>query len=232
MDGRLIVIEGNDSSGKKTQADLLIRKLESRGIKTEMADFPQYYSSFYGRLVARYLRGEFGQIDDISPYLSSLLYAGDRLEAKDKLDKWLAEGKTVICNRYAESSMAYGAAKFSDQKEQERYLAWLDKLEYCIHKIPRPDMIFYLHVPISITRELIKHKEKREYLEGKRKDIHEKDKDYLKRVEVAYLMLCRKQGWIKIECSEDSSILPPEKISEILWSELDKFISSSYKNRS
>jgi len=77
MRGKLIVIDGNDSSGKKTQAELLAARLREEGYDVESADFPQYYTGFFGKMIARYLNGDLGDPANISPYLSSMLYAQD-----------------------------------------------------------------------------------------------------------------------------------------------------------
>jgi dTMP kinase len=89
--GKLIVIDGTDGSGKATQSQLLIEYLKAQGFKTKFIDFPRYYTSFHGGMVGRFLRGEFGRINEVNPYLASLTYALDRLTAKDELEDWLEE---------------------------------------------------------------------------------------------------------------------------------------------
>ena len=85
--GKLIVIDGLDGSGKATQTKLLLAKLKKEGYKTAVTDFPQYYTAFFGKMVGRYLSGEFGKINQVSPYLASVLYALDRFEAKEKMEE-------------------------------------------------------------------------------------------------------------------------------------------------
>ncbi|MBU0757216.1 MAG: deoxynucleoside kinase [Nanoarchaeota archaeon] len=224
MKGKLIVIEGNDSSGKQTQAELLHKRLSEKGFPVEMIDFPQYYSGFYGKMVAKYLRGELGDVEEVNPYFSSLLYALDRLDAKNKMDDWLAKGRTIISNRYVPANMAYGSAKIHEQNKKDEFLAWLEELEYNENKIPRPDSVIFLHVPLAITQDLIRTKKKREYLEGKRKDIHEKDKSYLQRVEEMYLKLSEKNLWSRIDCAKNEEIRTIEEISEDIWNIVSKII--------
>ncbi|MFH0875410.1 MAG: thymidylate kinase [archaeon] len=218
MTGKLIVIDGTDSSGKNTQAQILLEHLREKKIASEKADFPQYYTGYYGKMVARYLNGEFGTVKTVSPYFSSLLYALDRLEAKKKLDNWLSKDIFVVSNRYVSSNEAYGAARFDSEPEKEEFLSWLADLEYNQNKMPKPDVIIFLYVPLEITKEWIKTKEKREYLEGKKKDLHEKNTEYLKKVEEEYLALAKKNKWIKIDCVEKGNILSKEQIAEKIWS--------------
>ena len=99
--GKLFVLTGIDGSGKATQAGLLVKTLRAEGKPVAMLDFPRYEEGFHGRMVARYLRGEFGDASQVNPYLASLMFAGDRWEAKDELLRHESAGTVVVCNRYA-----------------------------------------------------------------------------------------------------------------------------------
>ncbi|MBN1503175.1 dTMP kinase [Candidatus Woesearchaeota archaeon] len=223
--GKLIVIEGVDSSGKRTQSELLVKRLTKDGLAVAVADFPQYYDSFYGNLIGRYLRGEFGEVNEISPYLAALLYAGDRLEARDTIAKWLKEGKIIVANRYATSNLAFMGAKLKDRKKQDDFMEWVSQLEYNINKIPKPDIVIFLNVPVSITQDWIKNKEKRRYLGNKTKDIHEKDISYLAKVEQIYQRLVQDNDfWIQVDCVEKNKVLSIQEISEKVYSTVKKVL--------
>jgi len=223
--GKLIIIEGGDGSGKTTQAHLLVSYLKNKKIPVKYFDFPQYYQTFHGQTVARYLRGEFGNLDNISPYLASLAYALDRLSAKNQMDDFLKKGGTIIANRYSTSNMAYQGARFSDEKERNKFLNWLYDLEYKINKIPKEDLVIYLYVPWQIGLELTKKKGRRLYLSGK-SDIHEKDIQLRKKVEKMYLQLAKnKKNWVIIEATENDRILPINIIhNKIIQALIDKKI--------
>jgi dTMP kinase len=213
--GKFIVIDGADGSGKTTQVSILQKYLKRKHTLTKIFDFPQYYTSFHGRTVARFLRGEFGTIDNVSPYLSSLAYALDRVSAKKEMDEFLSKGGTIIANRYVTSNMAHQAAKFKTLNEQKKFLNWLIELEYVVHNMPRENIIIYLYVPWRIGMQLTAKKDKRPYLKGKIFDIHEEDIKYRQNVEKLYLRLCRThQHWVKIDCIENDSILSPQKIHQ------------------
>lgn len=216
--GKFIVIEGSDGSGKKTQTDLLIKKLKEEKIKTAYFDFPQYYTSFFGKMIKRYLNGEFGTADEVSPYLASILYAGDRFEASEKIKKSINTGKYLVSNRYIQSNMAFQNAKIKLKTEKKKFVRWLEKMEYEIFNIPKADMVIYLYVPYTIGQRLVDQKGARKYTK-KQRDIHECNSDFLRRVEGEYLNLAEtKSEWHLISCVENGEILSREKIAEKVYS--------------
>src|SRR6266567_7862251 len=134
--GKFIVVDGTDGSGKKTQTALLAKRLKKEGYKVKLIDFPQYESNFFGKMVGRYLSGEFGSAEQVSPYLASILYAADRHETKGKIEKWLKEGNIVISDRYASSNQIHQGGKISDVKKRKEFLEWLEEMEFVVFKIP------------------------------------------------------------------------------------------------
>jgi len=226
--GILIVIDGGDGSGKATQAALLLNKLKEKKIPVKYFDFPRYYQSFHGQTVARFLRGEFGAIDQVSPYLASLAYALDRASAKAEMDDFLKKGGIIITNRYVSSSMAYQGAKFNSENEKKEFLKWIYDLEYKVHRLPKENLVIYLYVPWQIGYQLTLTKEKRRYLKGQAMDIQEKDMAYRQKVEAMYLDLAKKnRHWEIINCVENNQILPKEvihqKIIELLAKKFSVF---------
>ncbi len=209
--GKIIVIEGGDGSGKATQSKLLIEYLDDNSIPHAYLDFPDY-SSFYGKLVGKFLRGELGDLETVSPYLASLTFALDRLSAKDSIDAHLKAGKIVIMNRYATSNMAHQGSKIADETKRNEFLAWLEELEYETNKIPREDAVVYLFVPWQQGSRLTKLKGDRTYLNGKKEDIHEASEKHRIDTEAIYKLLARKKSWITINCMENDTMKPKEQI--------------------
>ncbi len=211
LKGKIVVIEGSDGSGKATQAKLLIEYLEKNSVPHAYLDFPNY-SSFYGKLVAKFLRGEFGDLHTVSPYLASLTFALDRLSAKDTIDNYLNDGKIVVLNRYVTSNMAHQGSKIIDPAKREKFLNWLEELEYETNKIPRENIVIYLHVPWKEADRLTKLKDERSYLNGKKVDIHEADAKYRQQTEELYNELAIKKSWTTISCMKNDTIKTREQI--------------------
>lgn len=213
--GKLIVIDGGDGSGKATQSELLITYLKNKDVKVKYMDFPRYYTSFHGRVVGRFLSGEFGGLEVVSPYLASLAYALDRASAKEEMDEWLISGGTIISNRYATSNMAHQGARLPAEKRKE-FIDWIDELEYKVHKIPREDIVVYLYVPWKIGYELTKKKTDRKYLAGAL-DIQEVDLSHRQEAEKMYLSLAKSRpNWVIINCVKDGVILSKEAIQTMV----------------
>lgn len=223
--GKLIVIDGADGSGKTTQAELLVNFLKNKKIPVKYFDFPRYYTSFHGRTVAKFLRGEFGQLNSISPYLASLAYALDRASVKEEMDEFLGKGGVIICNRYATSTMAHQTGRINSEKEKNSFLSWVYELEYKIHKIPKEDLVIYLDVPWQIGVQLTDKKYTRKYLKGIKTDIAERDLTHRIVSEKMYHRLAKKyHHWSTIKCCVKKKILSPKKIHEKIVNAAIKYI--------
>ena len=211
--GKLIVFEGADGSGKTTQSKLLLKYLKGRKIACEYVSFPRYEDSLWGGMVRRFLRGEFGKLNEIDPYLASILYAGDRMTAAPMLRRWLDSGKIVIANRYIGSNIGHMGAKLKTQNSKLKYIKWLEQLEYVENGIPKEDLVIFLYVPIAVSKNLMK---------GRTLDIHERDFDYQERVLSVYGDLCRKKkNWLKVDCTWRGKILKPEEIHKKVLEDLE-----------
>ena len=200
--GKLIVIEGIDGSGKLTQLHLLLDYLNRNKIKHSSFDFPQYKKTFFGDFAGRFLKGEFGHFSRINPYLASFPYAADRWQVKEKLWQAIDQDQFVICNRYTPSSI-YQAVKVKPI-ERQKFLDWVETLEYEVFGIPRPNLVIFLYVPLTFAQTLIAKKTK---------DQYEKNFSYLKKVENMYLDTVKiNKNWVKIDCIENNKIISPEII--------------------
>jgi dTMP kinase len=195
--GKFIVIEGIDGSGKRTQLDLLARALAQRGHDLSQVSFPNY-NGFFGKLVARFLNGEFGPLDSVDPHSAALLYAGDRLESKPALESALAAGKILLSDRYIASNLAHQGSRVPAAKRDD-FLAWLRRLEYDVNGLPAEDLVIYLHVPVADAHRLVASKNARDYTD-KKHDIQEADLAHLEAASRVYDELARQPHWVRIDC--------------------------------
>ncbi|MEG1650005.1 MAG: dTMP kinase [Rikenellaceae bacterium] len=209
-----LVIEGLDGAGKSTQVKLLRNYLKEKGIETEYIHFPRFDAPFYGELVARYLRGDFGGLDDVDPYIVAVLYAGDRSDASKNIERWLDEGKYVIVDRYVYSNIAYQCAKIEDSMQREKLRRWIFDLEYGNNKIIRPTLSIFLDVPFKFTTQSLTNEREgddRLYLEGK-SDIHEASLTFQEKVRKCYLDQATLDNTFKIvDCSDAQGNMLPSK---------------------
>lgn len=141
--GKFIVICGTDGSGKGTQVKLLADRLEKEGYKVKVTDFPQYGQPS-AAMVSEYLNGKFGSAEEVGPYRGSIFYACDRYAASFEMKKWLNEGGIIVSNRYVSANKGHQLGKLKTKEERDKYLAWLDNLEYGIFGIPKEDVNFLL----------------------------------------------------------------------------------------
>ncbi len=224
--GKLIVVDGIDGAGKATQTKLLIKRLKKEKFKTATLDFPQYYNNFFGELIGKFQNNEFGNAPKISPYLASVLYAADRWEAKEKIEKWLEDGKVVLLDRYSSSNQIHQGGKISNPKERKKFLGWLEEMEFNVFKIPKPDAIIFLNVPYKISKKLLTKKVSRSYIKNAKSDKVEKSRVYQESSYQQSLNLVKKyNNWTEINCIKNNELLSPEKISDLIWNKIEKFLN-------
>lgn len=211
-----IVLEGLDGAGKSTQIRMLRRFFADRGVESEYVHFPRFDSPVYGELIARFLRGEFGGVGEVDPYLVALLFAGDRADAAPRIREWLAQGKAVILDRYVYSNVGFQCAKLPAGEERNRLAEWIIYLEFCHNGLPRPDVSLFLDVPFTFTeRKLseLREGDDREYLLGGQ-DIHEASLALQRAVRSVYLEAAAKDPALRVvDCCDPSGAMDsPEGI--------------------
>ncbi len=225
--GKLIVIDGSDGSGKTTQVKILIERIKKEGHKVEMVDFPEYENNFFGKFIGHCLSEQNYNWLHIHPKIASIAYACDRFESKEKIEKWLTKGKIVVANRYVSANQIHQGGKIKNSKKRAEFMEWLAQMEYGVFKIPKPDVVFYLHLPVKDSLKLIEDRNKtttRAYLK-KKKDVHEGDIDFLKNSRASALWLAeREKNWIKIDCSNKGEIFSREFIHEEVYKNVKKFL--------
>lgn len=197
MKGKFIVIEGTDGCGKKTQSKLLCERLEQSGKNCIIQSFPNYDSPACGP-VKMYLNGNFGNINCFDAYQANSLYAVDRLCTMALLAPHIENGGSIVFDRYVESSMLHQAALIDDLEERDKFLDYVNNFEFEILKLPKPDLVIFLDVPISISKKLADSRG--EYKSGNKKDILEEDVSHLGKAYKSGKYVAEKFGWTQINC--------------------------------
>lgn len=214
MQGKLIVLEGTDGSGKSTQFELLCGKLEAEGTAFRRLVFPQYQEES-SALLRMYLRGEFGEKPgDVNAYAASTFYAVDRYASYKKTwGAFYESGGLVLADRYTTSNAVHQASKLP-RDQWESFYKWLFDFEYGLLELPRPDLVIWLDMPTELAISMLRAREGKTGTQG---DIHETDAEYLALCREAASQAAVFCGWRRVSCAEGGNVRPPEKIhGEIL----------------
>ena len=185
--GILIVIDGIDQAGKRTQALMLTKKLHAQGNKSSYRSFPDYRTPL-GRELRNYLSGE----RRFNFQTVHMLYAANKWERADSIAREIDHGSIVVVNRYTPSNLAYGIAHGLAED-------WIQSLE---EGLPKASLVVILDVPpkASFKRKQV------------RRDIHEENLTYLVKVRRAYLRLAKKYRWKTLDGGRD-----PRTVHLELW---------------
>ena len=198
--GKLIIFEGLDGSGKGTQTALTAQKLAARGVDLRQITFPDYASES-SALVKLYLAGAFGQKpDDVNAYAASSFYAVDRYASyKTGWGAFYRDGGLVLSDRYTTSNAVHQCSKLPPA-QWDGFLNWLFDFEYQKIGIPAPDAVVYLAVDPEVSQRLLAA---RYHGDDSKKDIQEKDLDYLARSRAAAEYCAKALGWKRIDCTAE-----------------------------
>lgn len=213
--GKLIVIEGAcDGIGKTTQFNLLKEHLMNDGEKVVNHHFPSYNTP-QGALVEKYLKGELGNPSEASAYYIADLYAVDRAvtwytKLKEEYDK----GNIVLLDRYTTSTLIYQSAMIDDIEKKKEFIDFVIDHEYNKIGIKKPDNVIFLTAPYDLVTNL---REKREENEGISNDIHESNKEFMKKVYENALFVADYLSWDKVECSNGNEMRSRNDIHDDIY---------------
>ena len=222
--GKLIVIEGVDSSGKQTQTKNLYNELKNRGYDVMTVAFPNYKSKS-SELVKMYLGGEFGDDPNaVNPYTASAFFAVDRV-ASYKLE-WqneLNSDKIIIADRYTTSNMIHQASKIDDIDEKNKFLDWVYDFEYNKLGLPEPDAVIFLDMPVKYAKILMASRPNK-IDNSMVLDIHEGNEEYLNHSYNNAVHVCEKYNWLRIKCVDGERIKSIDEIAEEIIEKIEKMI--------
>lgn len=221
MQGRLIVLEGIDGSGKSTQYELLCSRLEREGRSFRRVVFPRYDKAS-SALVRAYLGGEFGTSpSDVNAYAASTFYAVDRFASfKTEWQAYYENGGLVVADRYTTSNACHQGGKVPPEQRQH-FLDWLYDFEFRLLGLPQPDAVIYLDVDIEVSRRQM---ERRQRDTNTSADIHERDFSYLSQCLEAGRYAAEHYGWKRISCADGGEMRSVEEIHREVYGVLAEML--------
>lgn len=220
--GKLIIVEGAcDGIGKSTQYELLYDYLVKEGYRVVKHHFPSYNTT-QGALVEKYLKGEYGNPKDISPYFINSLYAIDRAASfKESLGDEYEKGSVLLFDRYTTSSIIYQSSTIDNLEKRKEFIDYIVDFEYNKLEIPTPDEVIFLHAPFELVTEL---RRQRKENDGISNDIHERDLSFMKRVYDNSMYLSDYLNWDKVDCSSNNKMRSREDIHEEVKQKVKRII--------
>lgn len=219
--GKLIVIEGLDGSGKATQANLLYERLSRNFEKVKKVTFPDYESDSSAP-VRMYLSGKLSdRPDGVNAFAASSFYTVDRyISYKTNWEQLYNDGGIIVADRYTTSNGVHQCSKLPSE-EWNSFMDWLYDFEYGRIGIPKPDAVIYLDMSPEVSQKLMS---KRYLGDESKKDIHEKDKEYLEKSRKAAYFCVGHDNWTRIKCDDGENPLTIEEIADKIFEVVSKVL--------
>ena len=192
----IIVIEGGDQAGKKTQSELLTKALKSRKLKTKLFSFPDY-STPIGKKIENYLNGK----QKFPPQVIHCLLAANRWEKLDEIKKAISKNSVLVMNRYYQSNLIYGLANGLPAN-------WLEHLD---SGLPKADLVIVLDVK---QKDAFKRKKQK-------RDKFEKNKIFSKKISSIYKKVAKEKNWKVVDAS-----MPKEEVHKAIMKIIAKKLRS------
>ena len=198
-----IVITGGDKCGKTTQCGLLASRLREFGSKVYEAKVPDGDTSV-GKAIRKILRTMKTEEVDSSDFhertILEALFVVDRLNTEKLIEKAEAEGKIVVCSRWAESAGAYATVSgFYDRFYDFRHNCEWHKR--AVDSSRKPDLLILLDVHVQYDAKSAQ------------------DSGSLEAYDLNYEFQRRIREWLRDypgRCRVDGS-KSPEEVAESIW---------------
>lgn len=222
MKGKLIVIEGAcDGIGKTTQYKLLKKYLEDKGYNVCSHHFPTYDSK-QGKLTEYYLNGDFGNPNDLSPYLVNSIYAVDRaITWNDKLKAAYDKGDIILLDRYTTSSLIYQSSLFDNEEDKKAFINYVTDYEYNKLGIKKPDKVIFLTADFDLVSSM---RSKRKNNDGVKNDVYERDSKLMKKIYDNAMFVSDYLGFDTVKCDLNGSLRSIEDIHNEIKGIMDIFV--------
>jgi len=214
MQGKLIVFEGIDGSGKSTQFKFLTERLEKEGVPFRKVVFPRYKESS-SSLLRSYLSGEFGsEPSDVNAFAASTFFFVDRFASyKTDWGEYYNSGGTIICDRYTTSNAIHQGAKLPEN-ELTDFLDWLYDFEFRLMELPRPNIVLYMDIDLNTSMSQMKARQDATSTTG---DIHETNSDYLAACLRTGKIAADRLSWNQVCCLKNGAMRSVPEIHEDVY---------------
>lgn len=220
MKGWLVVLEGIDGSGKRTQCDLLMKSLEELGFRSKIYSFPNYNMSLVGPVIRMMLSGDFGDASKFDPRFVAPLFALDRLESRDEILRNLSDGWVVICDRYSYSNIAHQLIRTS-HAGQASLREWIERLEFDLLKLPRADITILLDVDSQLAAAR-RSERSLQSMQSRPLDDYERDVEGIASAREIYLQLANDLSWNVVSVSGEMSVCHVHsEVARIIFSKIN-----------
>jgi len=200
-----ITFEGGEGTGKSVQTRALYRRLSKSAIPVVLTQEPG--GTTFGRKIARQLK--WAEIKDISPLAELMLFNASRAQLVTEVIKpGLKKGKVVICDRYADSTIAYqGYGRGLD-------LAIVAAVNNAATQGVKPELTVLMDVPVEAG--LIRKKTaRRDRFEREALAFHH-------RVHEGYLKLAAQEPerWLVVDATQNKKIT-----EQVIWQRVSELLS-------
>lgn len=188
-----IVIDGIDGCGKSTVASLLTK---------EIAKFRPVLHTFEPGHVRDGLYRKLIMENVANPYVVAALFTVDRAEHVAKMiQPALEEGQWVICERYADSTLAYQGYGMGLDKDL------INRMNAEAVKGLWPDKVFYLDIQPRLALARLSSKDK--------DALEQQGIEFLTRVQEGYEEIAKEKNYIRIDATKSPKHIVKQILEEV-----------------
>lgn len=187
--GLFLTFEGPDGSGKSTQARLLALELRARG--HDVVETREPGGTHVGEAIRHVLLDLHGP--DMNPLTMALLLSASRSQlVAEVIVPALRAGRTVVADRYTDSTVAYQSYGFGLE------LAVVDDLARIATTGLRPAMSVFVDVPVELGLDRVRSR-------GSHNRLDQPDIAFHNRVRNGYLQSIEREPrrWFVVDGTED-----------------------------
>ena len=192
---RFVTFEGIDGSGKSTVSKRVFEKLKSEGHDVVLTFEPT--DTWIGKCVQTCIE------TNTDPFVTAFAFISDRIQHCKQIQKWLDEGKTVLCDRYAESTYAYQGAQMADLIDDP--IKWLKELSNGQILMPDRTFVFVIDPKASLAR-----------IQDRDNLIPFEKVSFLEKVHKNYEQICKGERFFSLNATKSIAKITKTCLDEII----------------